>query len=86
MKNSQNDGSTEYQQAINFLQKGCHCGCSAKLPKESFAELREAFQALSKPEQDAFLMAQIKAIDGGLISVSKRLKKKIRSNKKTFYC
>ena len=52
--------------------------------KEHFAELREAFQALSKSEQDAFLMAQIKAMDGGSVSTSKRLKKKTRSNKKTF--
>ena len=57
MKNNKNDGFTQYEQAINFLEKGCHCGCSAKVPKEHFAELREAFQALSKSEQDAFLMA-----------------------------
>ena len=76
---------TEYEQAINFLRKGCNCGCSAKVPKESFAELREAFQALSKLEQDIFLMAQLKAMDGGAISTSRRLKNKIRANKKTFY-
>ena len=58
MKNSKN-GSTEYEQAINFLEKGCHCGCSAKILKERFAKLHETFQSLSKPEQDAFLMAQI---------------------------
>jgi hypothetical protein len=85
MKNSKNGGSTEYEQAIKFLEKGCHCGCSAKVPKESFSELREAFQSLSKPEQDAFLMAQMKAMDGGSQSTSRRLKKKVRSNKKTFY-
>ena len=49
MKNNKNDGSTEYEQAINFLEKGCHCRCSAKVPRESFAELHEAFQSLSKP-------------------------------------
>jgi hypothetical protein len=76
----------EYNKALQFLGKGCSCGCSSKLPKEIFAELREAFQALSKPEQDIFLMAQLKAMNGGLISTSRRLKKKIRSNKKTFYC
>ena len=86
MKNSKSGGSTEYEQAINFLERGCHCGCSTKVPKKSFAELREAFQALSKPEQDSFLMAQIKAMDGGSISTSRHLKKKIRSNKKTYYC
>ena len=85
MNNNKNGSSTEYEQAINFLEKGCHCGCSVKLPKEHFAELREAFQALSKPEQDAFLMAQIKAMDGRSISTSRRLKRKIRSHKKTFY-
>src|SRR5215213_91444 len=38
-----------------------------------------------KSEQDIFLMAQLKAMDGGSISTSRRLKKKIRSNKSTFY-
>src|SRR5690349_2454438 len=78
----------EYEKALQFLEVGCGCGCSAKLPKEEFAELCEAFhiQALSKPEQDSFLMAQIKAMDGGSISTSRRLKNKFRSNKKTFYC
>ena len=88
MENSKNGGSTEYEQAIQFLERGCQCECSAKVPMQGFAELREAFQALSKPEQDAFLMAQIKAMDGRSISTStsRRLKKKIRSHKKTFYC
>ena len=31
-------------------------------------------------------MAQLKVMDGGTISNSKRLKKKTRSNKRTFYC
>jgi hypothetical protein len=30
-------------------------------------------------------MAQLKAMDGGSISTSRRLKKKTRSNKRTFY-
>ena len=30
-------------------------------------------------------MAQLKAMDGGLTSTSRRLKKKTRSNKRTFY-
>src|SRR5947199_1676466 len=34
---------------------------------------------------DIFLMAQLKAMDGGTVSISRRLKKKTRSNKKTFY-
>ena len=76
----------EYNKALYFLAKGCSCDCSSKLPKEIFAELREAFQALSKVEQDIFLMAQLKAMDGGSVSSSRHLKKKIRSNKKTFYC
>ena len=75
----------EYKKALQFLEKGCHCGCSTKVPKEKFAEMREAFQALSKSEQDIFLMAQLKVMDGGIISNSKRLKRKIRSNKRTFY-
>ena len=75
----------EYNKALYFLKKGCSCGCSTKLPKEIFAELREAFQALSKSEQDIFLIAQLKAMDGGSISSSRRLKNRPRANKKTFY-
>src|SRR5204863_1246918 len=74
--NSKYNGSNEYEKAINFLEKGCNCGCSSVVPKEEFAELRESFQALSKTEQDIFLMAQLKAMDGGLTSTSRRLKKK----------
>ncbi|KAG9287627.1 hypothetical protein G9A89_023977 [Geosiphon pyriformis] len=59
---------TEYEKALHFLELGCGCGCSSKVPKEEFAELREAFQALSKPEQDIFLMAQLKTMDGGSIN------------------
>jgi hypothetical protein len=54
---------TEYEKAIKFLKVGCGCGCSSKVPKEPFAEMHEAFQALSKSEQDIFLMAQLKAMD-----------------------
>ena len=84
-KDNKYNGSNEYQKAIDFLEKGCNCGCSSRIPMEEFGELRESFQALSKSEQDIFLMAQLKALDGGLISTSRRLKKKTRSNKKTFY-
>ncbi len=45
----------------------------------------EVFQALSKLEQDIFLMAQLKVMDGETISNSKRLKRKIRSNKRTIF-
>ena len=83
--NKHND-FTEYEKAINFLQNGCNCGCSNKIPKEEFAELRENFQALTKPEQDIFLMAQLRFMDGGAINTSQRLKKKPRFNKRTFYC
>ena len=76
---------TEYEKAINFLKNSCNCGCSNKIPKEKFAEMREAFQALSRSEQDIFLMAQLKVMDGGTISNSRRLKKKIHTNKRTFY-
>ena len=65
---------TEYEKALYFLEVGCGCGCSTKMPKEEFAELREAFQALSKPEQDIFLMAQLKAMDGGVTNTGRRLK------------
>jgi len=52
--------------------------------KKKFTELREAFQALSRPEQDIFLMAQLKAMSGGEITASRRLKKKTRTNKRIF--
>ena len=60
---------------------GCNCGCSKRIPGEKFA----AFQALSRSEQDIFLMAQLKAMNGGEITASRRLKKKTRANKRTFY-
>ena len=85
MKNSNYNGSTEYDKAIHFLEMGCNCGCSQKIPREKFAELREAFQALSNSEQDIFLMAQLKAMNGGEITASRRLKKKTRTNKRTSY-
>lgn len=76
----------EYEKALHFLEAGCSCGCTTKMPKEEFAELREDFQALTKPEQDIFLMAQLRSMDGGAISTSRRLKSKTRVNKRTFYC
>ena len=85
MKNSNYNGSTEYDKAIHFLETGCNCGCSQKIPREKFAELHEAFQALSNSEQDIFLMAQLKAMNGEEITASRRLKKKTRTNKRTFY-
>ena len=79
------NGSIEYEKAMRFLEIGCKCGCSKMIPREGFAELREAFQALSRSEQDIFLMAQLKAMNGGEITASRRLKKKMRTNKRTFY-
>ena len=70
MKISKNGGSNEYEKAVNFLETGCNYGCSTKVSKESSAELREAFQALSRSEQDIFLMAQLKAMNGGEITTS----------------
>ena len=58
MKNSEYNSFTEYEKAMRFLEIGCNCGCSKKIAREKFAELREAFQALYKSEQDIFLMAQ----------------------------
>ena len=81
-----NSSSTEYKKAIHFLEVGCGCGCSTKVPKEEFAELRAAFQALTKPEQDIFLMAQLRSMDGGATNTSRRLKNKNRVNKRTVYC
>ena len=85
MKNNEYSDSSEYEKAILFLEIGCKCGCSKMISREKFAELREAFQALSRSEQDIFLMAQLKAMNGGEIIASRRLKKKTRINKRTFY-
>ncbi|KAG9298968.1 hypothetical protein G9A89_020281 [Geosiphon pyriformis] len=41
------------------------------IPREKFAELREAFHALSRSEQDIFLMAQLKAMNGGEITANR---------------
>jgi len=38
MKNSEYNGSTEFEKAIRFLELGCNCGCSKKIPREDFAE------------------------------------------------
>ena len=83
--NNNYNSSNEYEKAINFLEKGCKCGCSSRIPKEEFAELRKSFQVFSKVKQDIFLMIQLKAMNGRSISISRCLKKKIRSNKRTFY-
>ena len=85
MVNNEYNGSAEYEKAIRFLEIGCNCGCSKIIPREKFAEIREAFQALSRSEQDIFLMAQLKVMNGGEITASRRLKKKTRTNKRTFY-
>ena len=58
MKNDNYNGST------CFLEIGCNCGCSKKILREKFTKLCEAFQALSRSEQDIFLMAQLKAMNG----------------------
>ena len=83
MKNNEYNNN-EYEKAMRFLEIGCNYGCSKKIPRERFAELREAFQALARSEQDIFLMAQLKAMNGGEITVSRRLKKKTRTNKNNF--
>src|SRR6266487_1360499 len=86
MKCNMNNNFIEYEKAMNFLKNGCNCGCSNKILKEEFSELRENFQALTKPEQDIFLMAQLRSMDGEAINTSQRLKKKSWVNKRTFYC
>jgi hypothetical protein len=48
--NNNHNGSNEYEKTINFLKKSCKCGCSSRIPKEKFIELRESFQVLFKVE------------------------------------
>ena len=85
MINNEYNGSAEYEKANHFLGLGCNCGYSKKISREGFAELRETFQALSRSNQDIFLMAQQKAMNGGEITASRRLRRKTRINKRTFY-
>jgi len=85
MKDYNYNGSTKYEKAMCFLELGCSCGCSKRIPKEKFSKLHEAFQALSRSEQDIFLMAQLKAMNGGEITASQHLKKKMCTNKRMFY-
>ena len=33
---------SEYEKAMRFLEIGCKCGYSKKIPREKFAELRES--------------------------------------------
>src|SRR5436305_12453409 len=77
--------NAQYQNALNFLQTGCECGCSSKLSHEKFAQLRSDFQSLSKKEQDASIMTQLTFMDGGEITISRRFKNKKRTNHRTFY-
>ena len=84
MKNNEYNSFTKYEKAMRFLEVGCKCGCLKMIPRNKFAELHEAFQALSRSEQDIFVTAQLKAINGGEITASRRLKRK-RTNKRTSY-
>ena len=52
MISNEYNGSAEYEKAIRFLEIGCNCDCSKMILREKFADLREAFQALSRSEQD----------------------------------
>ena len=73
MKNSNYNGSTEYENTIRFLEIGCNCGCSKMIPKEKFAELREAFQALSRSEQDIFVRKRVLIKELFIIGIAIRL-------------
>ena len=76
---------SEYDKALQFLEKGCKCGCSAVLPKEKFAKLRVDFQSLSKSEQDAFVMANLIFMDEGETTTSSRFPKRTRTNYRVSY-
>jgi hypothetical protein len=76
---------TEYEKALQFLEKGCKCGCSAILPREKFAKQRARFQFLSKEAREIFLMAQLLLMNEGEITTSSRFPKRERTNKRTFY-
>ena len=77
--------NTEYQKAIQFLKKGCKCGCSHKLPREKFARLRTQFKSLSKPVRDGFVMGQLLAMKRGEMTTSSRFPKRQRVNIRVSY-
>jgi hypothetical protein len=80
-----NNNFSEYEKAIQFLEKGCRCGCSKKVPSEEFAQLRTQFQTLSKKEQDAFLMAQLINTKERETTTSSRFPKRKRTNYRVSY-
>ena len=83
MKNSNYNCSTEYEKAMRFLEIGCNCGCSKRFQGKNSPNYVRRFK-LIRSEQDIFLMAQLKAMNGGEITASRRLKK-TRTNKRTVY-
>jgi hypothetical protein len=84
-QSSKYKNSLEYQKAIQFLEKGCKCGCSTKIPKKEYAERRATFQNLSKKEQDAVLMGQLMAMEEEKNTTSSRFPKRERTNKRISY-
>jgi hypothetical protein len=80
-----NTNFTEYNKAIQFLGKGCKCGCSNKVPPKKFAQLRSDFQNLSKKEQDSFVMGQLYLMEEGGMTTSSRFPKRERTNQRFFY-
>jgi len=80
-----NNFKEEYKKAIQFLKKGCKCGCSKKVPKEKFAKRRAEFQSLPKIGQDIYVMADLNSMNEGETTTSSRFPKKERTNKRTFY-
>jgi hypothetical protein len=80
-----NNNFSEYEKALQFLEKGCKCGCSKKVPPQKFAQLRSDFQNLSKVEQDVSVMTQLRFMEEGEITTSSRFPKRKRTNQRIFY-
>ena len=45
----------EYEKALHFLEVGCGCGCSTKMPKEKFAEIARRLSSANKIRTRHFL-------------------------------
>src|SRR4051794_34862310 len=75
----------EHKKALQFLKRGCKCGCSAKLPKEKFAKRRAEFQNLPKLGQDTYVMADLNSMEEGETTTSSRFPKRERTNQRIFY-
>jgi len=54
MKDSEYNGSTEYQKAIHFLEMGCNCSCSKIISDRSLLNYVKHFKLSFDPNKIYF--------------------------------